>query len=88
MMISILVGTGVQLLTMTLVVLLFAMLGFVLEGLRGTLLTASIFVYVFMAGLAGYFAARLYKMFKVTHTFCKTCILNLYRETIGFAAHF
>ena len=59
------VGTGVQLFGMSLVTMFFAVLGFLSPANRGGLTTAMLLVFVFMGIFAGYFAARLYKSFKV-----------------------
>ncbi|VDL60046.1 unnamed protein product [Hymenolepis diminuta] len=55
------VGSGVQLLCMTFIVLFFAMLGMLSPAARGALLSAVIFTYVFMGAVAGYFSGRIYK---------------------------
>uniref|UniRef100_A0A7C8ZPH8 Transmembrane 9 superfamily member n=1 Tax=Opuntia streptacantha TaxID=393608 RepID=A0A7C8ZPH8_OPUST len=60
------VGTGVQVLGMTLVTMMFALLGFLSPSNRGGLMTAMVLLWVFMGAFAGYSSARLYKMFKGT----------------------
>ncbi|GJP85678.1 hypothetical protein CLOP_g15793 [Closterium sp. NIES-67] len=60
------VGTGVQLFFMTLVTMVFALLGFLSPSNRGGLMTAMLLLWVFMGLLAGYSSARLYKAFKGT----------------------
>ncbi|PKU65802.1 transmembrane 9 superfamily member 7 [Dendrobium catenatum] len=60
------VGTGVQFLGMTLVTMIFALLGFLSPSNRGGLMTAMVFLWVLMGLFAGYSSARLYKMFKGT----------------------
>lgn len=45
-------------------VLVFAMLGMLSPASRGALMTAAIFLYVFMGLIAGYVSARLYKTIK------------------------
>ncbi|XP_065849339.1 transmembrane 9 superfamily member 8 [Euphorbia lathyris] len=60
------VGTGVQFLCMTLVTMMFAILGFLSPSNRGGLMTAMLLLWVFMGLFAGYASARLYKMFKGT----------------------
>ncbi|KAL0908024.1 hypothetical protein M5K25_022487 [Dendrobium thyrsiflorum] len=60
------VGTGVQFLGMTLVTMMFALLGFLSPSNRGGLMTAMVLLWVFMGLFAGYASARLYKMFKGT----------------------
>ncbi|KAL9270395.1 Transmembrane 9 superfamily member 8-like protein [Drosera capensis] len=59
-------GTGVQCLGMMLVMMMFAVLGFLSPSNRGGLMTAMLFLWVFMGLFAGYASARLYKMFKGT----------------------
>ncbi|MQM09540.1 hypothetical protein Taro_042409 [Colocasia esculenta] len=58
------VGTGVQFFGMTLVTMIFALLGFLSPSNRGGLMTAMVLLWVFMGLFAGYSSARLYKMFK------------------------
>ncbi|KAI8529650.1 hypothetical protein RHMOL_Rhmol12G0241200 [Rhododendron molle] len=60
------VGTGVQIFAMTLVTMIFAVLGFLSPSNRGGLMTAMVLLWVFMGIFAGYSSARLYKMFKGT----------------------
>ncbi|KAL2897641.1 Transmembrane 9 superfamily member 9 [Bienertia sinuspersici] len=59
-------GTGVQCFGMMVVTMLFAVLGFLSPSNRGGLMTAMLFLWVFMGIFAGYASARLYKMFKGT----------------------
>lgn len=58
------VGTGVQLFCMTLVVMVFAVLGFLSPANRGGLMTAILLLFVFSGCFAGYASARLYKSFR------------------------
>ncbi|CAN6457123.1 unnamed protein product [Victoria cruziana] len=60
------VGTGVQFFGMTLVTMIFALLGFLSPSNRGGLMTAMVLLWVFMGLFAGYSSSRLYKMFKGT----------------------
>ncbi|KAM3212342.1 hypothetical protein ACQJBY_065427 [Aegilops geniculata] len=60
------VGTGVQFFGMTVVTMMFALLGFLSPANRGGLMTAMVLLWVFMGVLAGYTSSRLYKMFKGT----------------------
>ncbi|KAL3533073.1 hypothetical protein ACH5RR_006594 [Cinchona calisaya] len=60
------VGTGVQFFGMTLVTMVFALLGFLSPSNRGGLMTALLLLWVFMGLFAGYASTRLYKMFKGT----------------------
>ena len=59
------VGTGSQLLAMTVVTMIFAVLGFLSPANRGGLMTAMLLLFAFMGIVAGYTSARLYKSFKV-----------------------
>lgn len=58
------VGSGVQLLSMSMVTMIFALLGFLSPANRGGLMTAMLMMFVFMGLFAGYFSARLYKSFR------------------------
>ncbi|KAI3912162.1 hypothetical protein MKW92_026487 [Papaver armeniacum] len=60
------VGTGVQIFGMTLVTMIFALLGFLSPSNRGGLMTAMVLLWVFMGIFGGFCSARLYKMFKGT----------------------
>lgn len=63
MLLSVLIGNGVQIAIMSLVTLLFACLGFLSPASRGALMTCAIVCYVLLGTPAGYTSARLYKMF-------------------------
>uniref|UniRef100_A0A1B6ETI8 Transmembrane 9 superfamily member n=1 Tax=Cuerna arida TaxID=1464854 RepID=A0A1B6ETI8_9HEMI len=58
------VGSGIQIFFMSLITIFFAMLGMLSPASRGALMTAAIFLYVFMGLIAGYVSARLYKTIK------------------------
>lgn len=60
---SVLVGSGVQILLMSLLTLFFAVLGFLSPANRGGLMTALVLLFVFMGVFAGYYSSRIYKMF-------------------------
>eukprot|EP01100_Stratorugosa_tubuloviscum_P000651 TRINITY_DN1143_c0_g2_i1.p1 TRINITY_DN1143_c0_g2~~TRINITY_DN1143_c0_g2_i1.p1 ORF type:complete len:630 (-),score=245.86 TRINITY_DN1143_c0_g2_i1:107-1996(-) len=64
MLLSVLIGTGVQVLVMTLITMIFAVLGFLSPANRGGLMTAMVVLFVLMGSPAGYFSARLYNEFK------------------------
>jgi len=64
MLLSVLVGSGVQILGMTVVTMLFAVLGFLSPANRGGLMTAGVVLFVVMGVFAGYFSTRVYKLFK------------------------
>ncbi|XP_022254354.1 transmembrane 9 superfamily member 4-like isoform X3 [Limulus polyphemus] len=55
------IGTGIQLFFMTFITIFFAMLGMLSPASRGALMTAAIFLFVFMGILAGFFSGRLYR---------------------------
>ena len=57
------VGTGAQLLGMSVSTLLFALLGFLSPANRGALMSALIFLFVLLGAHAGYTSARMLKMF-------------------------
>ncbi|KAI1301882.1 Transmembrane 9 superfamily member 2 [Halotydeus destructor] len=63
MLLSVFVGSGVQVFCMTLITLFFACLGFLSPANRGALMTCSIVLYVCLGTPAGYVSARLYKSF-------------------------
>eukprot|EP01051_Picozoa_sp_SAG22_P000277 SAG22_NODE_6_length_41368_cov_49.702222_20_plen_541_part_00 len=62
-LLSVLVGSGVQLIFMLVTTLCFAVLGFLSPANRGGLMTAMLLLFVFMGVFAGYTSARLYKSF-------------------------
>merc|ERR1719499_2194909 len=57
------VGSGVQILGMSVVTLICALLGFLSPAHRGALLQCVMLLYTFMGILAGYVTSRLYKTF-------------------------
>jgi len=59
-------GTGMQLLIMGILSIMFAMLGFLSPANRGGLLTATLLLYFLMGVPAGYYAAHTYKGLKGT----------------------
>ncbi|XP_023025912.1 transmembrane 9 superfamily protein member 2 [Leptinotarsa decemlineata] len=63
MLLSVLLGSGVQVFCMTLVTLVFACLGFLSPANRGALMTNAMMLYVMMGSPAGYVSARIYKSF-------------------------
>ena len=64
-LLSVYVGTGMQLIGMGVVTMVFAVLGFLSPANRGGLMTAMLLLFVFMGIFGGYYSARLYKIFKV-----------------------
>lgn len=60
MLLSTMVGTGAQLVGMSLVTLLFALLGFLSPSNRGSLGTVMVVTWCFFGSIAGYFSSRVY----------------------------
>ncbi|XP_043275405.1 transmembrane 9 superfamily member 2 isoform X2 [Venturia canescens] len=63
MLLSVLLGSGIQVFFMTLVTLAFACLGFLSPANRGALMTCAMILYVCLGTPAGYVSARIYKSF-------------------------
>lgn len=63
MLLSVLLGSGCQILAMSSVTLVFACLGFLSPANRGALMTCALVLYVCLGTPAGYVSARIYKMF-------------------------
>ncbi|XP_063715345.1 transmembrane 9 superfamily member 2-like [Symsagittifera roscoffensis] len=63
MLLSVIIGTGSQVLAMTVVTLIFACLGFLSPANRGALMTCVLVLYVIFGMISGYVSARLYKVF-------------------------
>lgn len=63
MLLSIMVGTGHQMLTIAMAIVVFASFGFLSPANRGGLLTASVLLFVFAGVLSGYHSSRMYKLF-------------------------
>ncbi|XP_059617869.1 transmembrane 9 superfamily member 2 [Phlebotomus argentipes] len=63
MLLSVLLGSGVQVFFMTLVTLAFACLGFLSPANRGALMTCAMVLFVLLGTPAGYVSSRIYKSF-------------------------
>jgi transmembrane 9 superfamily protein 2/4 len=63
MLLAVFTGTGCQLMAMSLILMVFAVFGFLSPANRGGLMTALLLLFVFMGLFAGYVSAQLYKMF-------------------------
>ena len=77
-LLAVYVGTGVQVLGMGMVLMAFAVLGFLSPSNRGGLMTALLLLFVLMGVLAGYVSAVLYKAFRGTEwklTTLKTALM-------------
>lgn len=79
---SVLAGTGVQVFFMTMILLVFACLGFLSPANRGGLMTALPLLFVFSGAFAGYASTRIYLSFNLT--FWKT---NTLRTAVLFPAY-
>ncbi|GAM21130.1 hypothetical protein SAMD00019534_043050 [Acytostelium subglobosum LB1] len=64
MLLSVMIGSGVQLFSMAGVTMLFAFLGFLSPANIGSLATALVVLFIIMAMFAGYFSTRNYMIFK------------------------
>ncbi|CAH0725937.1 unnamed protein product, partial [Brenthis ino] len=64
MLFAAVIGNGIQVFLMALITIFIAMLGMLSPASRGALMTAAIFLYVFMGLIAGYYSARLYNTMK------------------------
>uniref|UniRef100_A0A8C8DBX9 Transmembrane 9 superfamily member n=1 Tax=Oryzias sinensis TaxID=183150 RepID=A0A8C8DBX9_9TELE len=64
MILSSLLGSGIQLFCMFLIVIFVAMLGMLSPSSRGALMTTACFLFMFMGVFGGYFAGRLYRTLK------------------------
>ncbi|XP_035238281.1 transmembrane 9 superfamily member 4 isoform X1 [Anguilla anguilla] len=64
MILSSLLGSGIQLFCMILIVIFVAMLGMLSPSSRGALMTTACFLFMFMGVFGGYFAGRLYRTLK------------------------
>lgn len=64
MLFAAIIGSGIQVFFMALITIFIAMLGMLSPASRGALMTAAIFLYVFMGVIAGYYSARLYNTMK------------------------
>ncbi|KAF9094584.1 Transmembrane 9 super member 4 [Mortierella sp. AD031] len=59
-------GTGVQIIVMAVSTILFAVVGILNPSYRGGFVSFGLFLFVFAGAFAGYYSARLYKVFKGT----------------------
>ncbi|XP_056634985.1 transmembrane 9 superfamily member 4 [Diorhabda carinulata] len=84
-----LVGSGIQILLMSLITIFFAMLGMLSPASRGALTTAAITFYMIHGAVAGYLSARLYKTMK-GREWKKAAFLTavLYPAVVGLTCFF
>lgn len=88
MLLSVFLGSGVQVLCMTLITLFFACLGFLSPANRGSLMTCAIVMFVCLGTPAGYVSARLCKMFGEYRWRLNICLTALLCPGIVFALFF
>ena len=81
-------GTGAQLLSMMLVTMFFAALGFMNPSRRGNLVTVQLLMFVLMGAVAGYTTARFYKTFKGKSWHMATVMTAMLFPSICFVVFF
>lgn len=82
------VGCGMQVLGMSVVTLIFALLGFLSPAHRGGLLQSMMLLFTFMGGVAGYSSARLYKVFNGEDWRATTLLTAVFYPGIFFSIFF
>jgi transmembrane 9 superfamily protein 2/4 len=85
MLLSVFVGTGVQVFAMSVITMIFAVLGVLSPANSGGLMTALVVLFVVMGIFAGYFSARTYKMFNGQHWKQNTLLTALLFPGLIFA---
>jgi len=85
MLLAICCGTGVQLIFMVFITMIFAYLGFLSPANRGSLMTALLLFYVLMGVTNGYTTARLYKAMKGKSWQKATTFTAMFFPTIAFS---
>ena len=84
MVLSVLIGSGVQVATMSVITLVFALLGFLSPANRGGLMTAVVVLFLLMALFSGYFSARMYKVFKGTEWKKNAIFVSIFSQSKRF----
>jgi len=82
------VGTGVQLIGMSVITLAFALLGILSPAYRGALLQSMMLLFTFMGIAAGYTASRLYKVFNGTDWKTTTLLTAFFYPGLFFVIFF
>jgi len=72
---AVLIGNGVQLLSMVIITLAFALLGFLSPSNRGSLITAMLTFYMLFGSLSGYYSAKFNQLFE-NNNFKKNIIIS------------
>lgn len=81
-------GAGIQLIAMSGVTVLIAMMGMLSPSARGSLLQTMIFLFMFMGFFAGYYSTRFYKSLKGKNWFGTSIMTGVYYPAISFGACF
>eukprot|EP01080_Neovahlkampfia_damariscottae_P001652 gene1652-12777_t len=82
------IGSGVQILLMSIVTSIFTILGFVSPSYRGGLMSIMLLLFVFMGIFAGYFSMRFYKFFDGEYWKTVTLLTSLYFPGLIFISFF
>merc|ERR1719223_492603 len=82
------IGSGVQILAMVIVTLLFGALGFLSPAHRGGLLQSTLLLFTIMGAIAGYTSARFFKLFQGANWKQATWLTALLYPGIVFAIFF
>eukprot|EP00294_Goniomonas_avonlea_P000216 CAMPEP_0114552816 /NCGR_PEP_ID=MMETSP0114-20121206/7323_1 /TAXON_ID=31324 /ORGANISM="Goniomonas sp, Strain m" /LENGTH=651 /DNA_ID=CAMNT_0001737711 /DNA_START=13 /DNA_END=1968 /DNA_ORIENTATION=- len=88
MLLTVLIGTGLQLFCMVVATLVFAVLGFLSPANRGALLSCILIFFVALGSVSGFVAARFCKLFKETNQFRCTLMTGLLFPGTIFALFF
>lgn len=87
-LLSVYVGTGVQLLVMTFVTMVFALLGFLSPANRGGLMTAMLMLFSLAGVAAGYHGARMFRLFQLQDWRKHTLAVAFSFPGVAFAVFF
>ena len=85
---TVLAASGIQILLMSIITLIFALLGFLSPANRGSLMTALLVLYVFMGIFAGYYGTRFYTMMQLPNWKSNTFYISIFFPGISFAIFF
>jgi len=81
-------GSGMQIVTMSIVTMVFAALGFLSPAHRGSLLQAFVLIFTCMGGVAGYTSSRFHKLFGLAHWKQCTLLTAFFYPGVVFAVFF
>lgn len=84
----VLLGSGVQIFFMSILTLVFAVLGFLSPANRGGLMTALLLLFVMMGSTAGYASTRMFKFFKLTEWKRNTFVTAVFFPGVCFSLFF